>query len=69
MRAKVQFPTKNGTFVVTKLRVFFKGYDQNKIGLLFLDSAYFSDAKTTFGMFGIIFFALNSQTHYTFQRL
>jgi hypothetical protein len=56
MRAKVQDPTKNSTFLVTKTRLFLKGYDQNKIGLLFLD--YFSDAKTTFGMVGIFFLRL-----------
>jgi hypothetical protein len=32
-------------------------------GPLFSDSAYFSDAKTTFGVFGMICFVVDSQTH------
>jgi hypothetical protein len=41
--------------------VFFeKGHDQKMLGALFLDSAYFSEAKTTFGMFGMIYFEVDS---------
>jgi hypothetical protein len=44
--------------------VFFeKEHDQKMFGPLFSDSAYVSDAKTTFGMFGMICFAVDSQTH------
>jgi hypothetical protein len=32
-------------------------------GPLFSESAYFSDAKTTFEMFGMISFGVDSQTH------
>jgi hypothetical protein len=60
--AKVQFPAKNSTFFCHKNAFFEKGPDQKMFGPLFLDSAYFSDAKSTFGMFGMICFVVDSQT-------
>jgi hypothetical protein len=63
MRAKVQFPTKNSTFLVIKTFFLEKGQYQKMFGPLFFDSAYFSYAKTTFGMFGMICFKVDSQTH------
>jgi hypothetical protein len=40
-----------------------KDHDPKMFGTLFFDSVYFSESKTTFGMFGIITFAVDSQTH------
>jgi hypothetical protein len=40
-----------------------KGHNQKMFGLLFSDSVYFSESKTTFGMFEIITFAVHSETH------
>jgi hypothetical protein len=40
-----------------------KGHNPKMLAALFLNSAYFSDAKTTFGMFGMICFGVDSQTH------
>jgi hypothetical protein len=62
MRDKVQFLTKKRTFFVTKNAFLEKGHDQKMFGPFFWDSAYFSDAKTTFGMFGMICFVVDSQT-------
>jgi hypothetical protein len=46
-----------------KNAVVVKGHNQNMFGPHILDSAYFSDAKTTFRMFGMICFGIDSQTH------
>jgi hypothetical protein len=35
-------------------------FDKKMFGPLFSDSVYFSESKTTFGMFGIITFAVDS---------
>jgi hypothetical protein len=40
-----------------------KGHNQKMFGPLFWDSEYVSDAKITFGMCGMICFAVDSQTH------
>jgi hypothetical protein len=40
-----------------------KAHNQKKLSLLFSALAYFPDAKTTFGMFGMICFGVDSQTH------
>jgi hypothetical protein len=40
-----------------------KGHDQNIFAQLFSDSAYSSNAKATFRMFGMICFGADSQTH------
>jgi hypothetical protein len=42
---------------------FLNGRDHKMFKALFLESAYFSDAKTTFGMFGMIFFGVDFKTH------
>jgi hypothetical protein len=47
----------------TKTAFFEKGYDQKVFGKPYWDSAYVSHAKTTFGMFGTICFAVDSLTH------
>jgi hypothetical protein len=39
---------------------FEKGHDQKMFGPHFLDSAYFSDALTIFGMYGMICFVVDS---------
>jgi hypothetical protein len=64
MRAKVQFSTKKGTLFFIKTFFFYlNGRDHKMFKALFLESAYFSDAKTTFGMFGMIFFGVDFKTH------
>jgi hypothetical protein len=57
---KCNFQPKTAHFLSL---VFEKGHDQKMFGPLFSDSAYFSDAKTTFGMFGMICFGVDSQIH------
>jgi hypothetical protein len=42
---------------------FFKCHYQKMFGPLYSESAYFSDAKNTFEMFGMICFGVDSQTH------
>jgi hypothetical protein len=62
MRIFMQFSSKNSTFFHKKAFLK-KGHDQKMFGPLFSDSVYISESKTTFGMFGIIAFAVDSQTH------
>jgi hypothetical protein len=59
---KCNFQPKNSTFFPQK-RVFFKSHYQKMFGPLYSESAYFSDAKNTFEMFGMICFGVDSQTH------
>jgi hypothetical protein len=61
--AKVQFSTKKQHVFCHKHEFFEKGHDQKMFGPLFSNSAYISDAKTPFGMFGMFCFAVDSQTH------
>jgi hypothetical protein len=42
---------------------FKKGQDKKMFQPLFWESIYFSDAKPIFGMFGMICFGVDSQTH------
>jgi hypothetical protein len=61
MRIYVQISTQNSTFCFTKTRFYKKkkAMRQDKKTTykpLFSDSAYFSEAKTTFGVFGMICF-------------
>jgi hypothetical protein len=48
-----------------KNAVFLKGFDKKMFGPLFSDSAYISDAKTTFGMLGMFCFAVDSKKQQT----
>jgi hypothetical protein len=61
---KTRFCDKKLALFVPKTEGFFGGKARIKICFdHFLDSAYFSDAKTTFGMFWMICFGFDSQTH------
>jgi hypothetical protein len=56
--ANVEFSTQKQHIFCHKNSFFEKGYDQKMFGPLFSESVYVSDAKTTFGMFGIFCFAV-----------
>jgi hypothetical protein len=60
---KCNFRPKDSTFFVTKTRFLKKAMIEKCFDQLFSDSAYVSDAKTTFEMFGMICFGVDSQTH------